>query len=227
VTTAPIFISCGGGGSSFFFVGFLAFVVVFFFFFFGAGFFLRGGGASSSPPSEDFPSPVGSEPASEGSLGEHAASANGFPVDRILLGGSGAQSGVNKSASGMARISAGMTVSRTSTSPDGALCNVEGKGTASQASAIDGAPSGRSAQLGWRPMVCPGDAGNTPGDGRPAQLGCRLAAGGASLTSSSKMPRKDSFIVFWGVAGRVPSSARRAARGCGERSDPSPLAGLF
>ncbi len=172
----------------------MAFVI--FFFFFGAGFFLRGGGASSSPPSLDFPSPVGSEPASEGSLGEHAASASGFPVDRILLGGSGAQSGVSKSASGMARISAGMTVSLTSTSPDGALCNVEGKGTLSQASAIDGAPSGRSAQLGWRWTPWPGEVGIGPGDGRPAQLGCREAGGGASLTSSSKMPRKDSFIIF-------------------------------
>mmetsp|Transcript_17521 Transcript_17521/g.51903 ORF Transcript_17521/g.51903 Transcript_17521/m.51903 type:complete len:234 (+) Transcript_17521:316-1017(+) len=209
VTTAPIRISCTTGGASFFLgTGFLAFVVVFFFFFFG--FLGFGGGISSSPPSEDLPSPVGSEPASD------SGGASG--IDRTRFGGSGAQSGVSRSASGIASISAGMTVSLGSTSPDGALCSVLGRGTLSQASAIDGAPSGRSAQLGCLPMLCPGEVGNWPGEGRPAQLGSRptapsaapggpgdagtppqlgwrLAAGGASLTSSSKMPRKDSFIM--------------------------------
>ena len=125
--------------------------------------------------------------------------------------------------------------------PRRSLWSVLGSMGMSQASAIDGAPSGRSAQLGWRPILIPGDAGSWPGEGRPAQLGSRpttpsAAPGGpggagdsapavggmraaASLTSSSKMPRKDSFIIVAGRSGSSAAGLPRAVEFAAESAD--------
>ena len=186
VTTAPIRISCTGGGASFLGTGFLAFVVVFFFFFFG--FLGFGGGA---PPRRHRPISlrpwVPSRRRRKAGPAVHALLVSVDPAPRAVS---------SKSASGMARISAGMTVSRGSTSPDGALWSVLGKGTLSQASAIDGAPSGGRPSSAGVPI---GEVGLARrGQARPA----RLAADDAQRRARRPRRRRDAAPARLAARGR-------------------------